>query len=102
MIITTTVILLFLSLDANTEPDARITSSSETVERGEPILFDGRNSSDPDGDEITFLWTINGTMFHMEPVFFYSFPTPGNFSVVLRVEDEAGLSDVETVIIDVR
>lgn len=101
-VIATTALLLFLSVDPNTQPIARIKSSSEVVKVGQPIQFDGRNSTDPDGDELSYHWTINETMYNMEPFFHYSFPTPGNFTVVLKVEDGSGLSDIETIIIDVR
>jgi len=102
MIITTVSILLVLSIDTNRGPNARIKTSSEIVQTGEPILLDGRSSSDPDGDELSFHWTINETITNEEPVFFFSFPLKGNFTVVLKVEDNAGLSDVDTVIIEVR
>lgn len=101
-VITTSAILLFISLDTNSHPRAHIKSSSDIVEIGEPIFFDGRGSTDPEGSELTYLWTINDTMFNNQPFFHYSFPTPGNFTVVLEVEDSSGKTDTETVIIDVR
>jgi hypothetical protein len=102
IIITTVAILLVLSIDTNRNPRARIKPSSYIVQAGEPVLLDGSSSSDPDGDDLTYHWTIDETITNEESVFFFSFPLKGNFTVVLKVEDQAGLSDVDTVIIDVR
>jgi hypothetical protein len=102
LVMATTAILLFLSVNDNEAPHAVIDSSAEIVDVGEPILFDGRESHDPDGDDITYHWTINQTMFNMEPFFYYSFPAPGNFTVELMVEDTDGSTDTETLVIDVR
>ena len=101
-VITTSAILLFLSMDTNDNPHAHIAMSSEIVDVGESVLFDGRGSTDPEGDELSYHWTINDTMFNDESFFHYSFPSPGNFTVVLEVEDSSGKTDTETVIIDVR
>ena len=102
MIIATTSMLLFLSMEENGPPEAHITGSSEITEVGAPVFFDGRNSTDPDGDEIEYHWTINETVHVFRPFFHYSFPGPGNFTVVLLVTDPSGRSDTATVIIDVR
>jgi hypothetical protein len=101
IVITTSAVLLLLSLDTNDPPHAHISSSSEMVEVGEPVFFDGRGSTDPEGDDLSYKWTINETMFNEQSCFYYSFPTPGNFTVVLKVEDSSGNIDTETVIIDV-
>ena len=102
LVISTTAVLLFLSMDTNDHPIAHISSTSEEVEVGEPIFFDGSGSRDPEGDDLAFTWVINDTMYNHMPSFFYSFPSPGNFTVVLEVQDGMGQTDTETVIIDVR
>jgi hypothetical protein len=102
MILGTTAVLLYLSVDYDEPPDAVISLSRSLVEVGEPIHFDGSNSSDPDGDELDYEWTVNGTVFIYEPEFNYAFPGPGNFTVVLKVMDPSGKFDTETVFIDVR
>jgi hypothetical protein len=102
LIIGTTAVLLVLSLEPEEEPDAHILHDEGIVEVGRSILFDGRNSTDPEGDGLDFHWTVNGTVHIYEPFFLYSFPTPGNFSVVLKVTDASGDFDTDTVIIDVR
>jgi hypothetical protein len=101
LLIITTVLLLYLSMDDNHHPIARIDTSSNSVEVGQPVLLDGTDSMDPDGDDLSFLWTINDTMFNREPVFLYSFPESGTFTVVLMVEDSSGSTDTETLFIEV-
>ncbi|MGA1873814.1 MAG: PKD domain-containing protein [Thermoplasmatota archaeon] len=101
IVIGTTAALLFLSLDTDDPPHARIIHTSDVVGVGHPITFDGTNSSDPEGRELKYSWTINESMFTEEPVFLYSFPAPGNFTVVLKVTDTGGHFDTETVIIEV-
>ncbi len=102
MILGTTAVLLFLSVEVDQPPEAVISLSSSLVEAGEPIHFDGSSSRDPDGDELEFEWKVNGTVFIYQPEFNYAFPGPGNFTVVLKVTDTSGKFDTETVFIDVR
>ena len=101
-IITTTAVLLFLSVDNNEAPDAMIESSSLDVEVGETVFLDGRASTDPDGDDITYHWTINETVFNEQPHFHYAFTAPGTFKVTLEVEDSSGNTDTEMIEIVVR
>jgi len=102
IVIATTALLLFLSMDTDDQPHARIYSSSDIVSVGEPVIFDATNSTDPEGRTLDYMWTINETVFTYQPSFVYSFPSPGNFTVVLKVTDTGGHSDIETMIIDVR
>ncbi|MGA1820258.1 MAG: PKD domain-containing protein [Thermoplasmatota archaeon] len=102
IIIATTAVLLFLSIDTDEHPHARIYSSTEIVSVGEPVFFSGTNSTDPEGRDLDYMWTINETIFTYQPSFFYSFPSPGNFTVVLKVTDTGENFDTETVIIEVR
>ena len=101
LFITVTATLLFLSMDTDSPPHANIYCSSNAVEVGGPLFFDGRNSTDPEGRSRSYHWTINDTIYTELPAFHYSFPQPGNFTVILKVTDTKGNSDTETVIIDV-
>lgn len=66
--------------------------------KGGAVKLNGRGSSDPDRQTITFSWSAPGVTFD-DP----SSPTPtglfpvGNTNVVLTVTDEAGVSDHDTV-----
>jgi hypothetical protein len=56
------------------------------------VVFDGRGSSDPDGDPITFYWQFGdgGTSAEAQPSYTYS--AAGTYSVSLTVTDDRGLS----------
>ena len=101
VIVGTTAILLFLSMDGNEPPDAVIIIENDTVNAGVPMFFDGRNSTDPDGDDLEFHWTVNGTVHVYRSSFEYSFPSPGTYTVLLEVVDGSGDSDTATVLIGV-
>ncbi|MGA1792562.1 MAG: PKD domain-containing protein [Thermoplasmatota archaeon] len=102
IIIATTAVLLYLSMDPDHHPHARIYSSSEIISVGEPVFFDASNSTDPEGRDLDYMWTINEDFFTYQPSFLFSFPSPGNYTVVLKVTDTGENSDTETVIIEVR
>jgi chitinase len=68
---------------------------------GETVLFDASNSSDPDGDELEYLWMIQGGILCSSPIFEFIFPNPGNYTVTLEVTDPGGLTDKETYLVDV-
>ncbi|MGA1866635.1 MAG: PKD domain-containing protein [Thermoplasmatota archaeon] len=102
LFIIVTATLLFLSMDKDSPPHANLYCSSNAVDVGDPLFFDGRNSTDPEGRSLSYHWTINDTIYTELPAFHYSFPHPGNFTVILKVTDTKGNSDTETMIIDVR
>ena len=64
------------------------------------MQFDGRTSSDPDGDALTYAWDLDGDGAYDDstsatPSFTYS--TAGTYTVRLRVTDAGGLSATDTV-----
>jgi len=73
----------------NQPPTAAI-SAPEEGEIDETIFFDGSDSTDPDGDVLTFLWnfgdgaTTNGASAN------HAFSAAGKFKVVLTVKDISG------------
>ncbi|MCD8483743.1 MAG: PKD domain-containing protein [Verrucomicrobia bacterium] len=56
------------------------------------VAFSGDGSSDPDGDDITFLWNFGDghTSTEANPV--HTFTTPGDYTVTLTVTDALGAS----------
>jgi hypothetical protein len=59
--------------------------------------FSGTQSTDPDGDKLTYSWSVNGTVVSTAPEFLHTFPKgAGTYSVVLTVKDPAGLSSMDT------
>ena len=101
ILITMTAILLFVSFDDNDAPEASLKTSSDKVIVGEIVILDGLGSSDPDGDDLEFLWTIDGTWTASESNITFSFTESGTHTVILKVTDPSGDYDVDTVLIDV-
>ena len=79
-------------MSKNKAPSARISADRTTVEINEPITFDGDDSSDPDGNELTYSWDFDesdgiGEDASGQTVTF-SYHTPGQYSVTLTVSDD--------------
>jgi glucose/arabinose dehydrogenase/PKD repeat protein len=77
---------------ANRPPTAVITLSKTVFSVNETITLSGANSSDPNGDALTYLWNFGGglTSTLMNPV--VSFPQMGTISITLTVRDGGGLT----------
>lgn len=73
-------------------PQAVIDGPS-TIATGEPIGFDGGGSSDPDGDQLSYAWSIDGMPLDVEHDWLaVSFAHPGEHVVALSVTDPTGAS----------
>lgn len=68
----------------------------EKAAPGDIIQLDGSASSDPNGDLLTYSWLVNGTEVATTPIATYTFTQPGDFSVVLKVTDQKGVSNSTT------
>ena len=69
-----------------------------------PVILDGRGSSDPDNDSLTFQWTLLGTVLGTGPVLPVSLPLGTNV-VTLTVTDPCGASaqaNVTVVVADTK
>lgn len=67
----------------------------------EPIVIDASDTTDPDGDPLTFAWQLNGTPVAAKEVMEYRFAIPGIYTVSLSVDDGQGAvlgQDVRIVI----
>jgi PKD repeat protein/methionine-rich copper-binding protein CopC len=64
---------------------------------GLPIAFSAAQSSDPDGDQLTYAWSFGdgGSRTGAQPQ--YTFSTPGTFTVALTVADGNGGTHTATV-----
>jgi len=47
------------NMQQNQAPTANVSVPSSTVDVGTQVTLDGSGSSDPDGDDLTFSWTLN-------------------------------------------
>ncbi len=93
---------------ANNAPTASISASPTDVPRGDNnstvVTLDGSASSDPDGDQLSFAWTVpsgtfvNGTT-ASDPVIQVTFPGAAPYTVTLVVDDGRGGTDSAQVTI---
>lgn len=64
-----------------------------TAETGDPVPFDGDRTTDPDGQSMTYAWSIDGQALDVEnPWLSVSFAHPGTHVVTLTATDATGAS----------
>jgi len=87
----------------NDSPVASFELEDEEFKVGQVIVFDASDSSDPDNDELEFIWDFgNGEQAESEKVE-YIYKKEGTYSVTLLVKDEKGgedESEAEVIISD--
>ena len=85
----------------NQPPTASITASPTALPEGDDnstiVTLDGSASSDPDGDQLSFAWTVpNGTFVNgttaSDPVIQVTFPGTAPSTVTLEVDDGRGVT----------
>ena len=86
---------------SGTPPIARITPSNPKIQINETISFSGTDSTDSDGDDLSFMWSFEGDSKNYEgPNIDRNYPDKGEFLVKLIVTDSTGLSDeIETTVL---
>ncbi|MBN1538544.1 MAG: hypothetical protein JW939_00230, partial [Candidatus Thermoplasmatota archaeon] len=91
-------------LDDNRPPtaDIKIIGGSFARSVGEDIKFDATGSRDPDGDPLTYFWTMpDGSTFRGSTVTWRAEKAGEDLVILLTVKDSNGLSDTGSVSIDV-
>lgn len=64
-----------------------------TAVTGQPVSFDGEGTTDPDGDPMTYSWSIDGQQLDVESSWLsVSFAHPGTHVVTLTATDPGGTS----------
>ena len=88
----------------NQAPIARFSISPTDPQVGQPVTFDGRNSSDPDGQIASYAWDFDGDgrIDASDPVVQRSFNQAASFTVTLTVTDDRGRQDSLSQTINVR
>lgn len=84
----------------NEPPIAQITTNDTKGTIPLQIVFNGINSSDPEGKDLKFKWTIDGINVSTESSFSYVFKSPQIYSVALLVIDNKGLKSSNSTIIE--
>lgn len=78
---------------ANQPPTARFTANPTNGLSPLNVAFDGRASSDPDGDPLTYAWDLDGDGAFDDATgatTSWTYTTPGSYAVRLRVSDPSG------------
>ena len=86
-------------------PPAAVISSpaqGQTFRVDEPILFDGRGSTDQDGDIVNYTWSLGDGNQSYDPSFSFSYDLAGDYNISLTVRDDKGLEARAFVEITVR
>jgi glucose/arabinose dehydrogenase len=89
---------------ANQSPIAAITASPTTGPAPLFVSFDGTASSDPEGHALSYAWDLNGDGTFGDATgstASYTYSIAGTYSAGLRVTDDQGASDTESVTITV-
>jgi hypothetical protein len=103
VVIATVTSLIIISQDRNDDPEAVIIIQPQVVHANTPVVLDGRNSTDSNGDlgGLTFEWKIMDRFESGHSWLEFSFPRQGNFTVTLKVIEGSGRSDTETIFVEV-
>ena len=82
-------------------PIARITPSNPKIQAEETISFSASDSTDADGDELSFVWSFEGDNKQYEGANIErNYTDKGEYLVTLTVTDSTGLSDeIETTVL---
>ncbi|MCW4466160.1 PKD domain-containing protein [Glutamicibacter sp. MNS18] len=59
-------------------------------------IFDGTDSSDPEGSLLEYAWSVNGTDMAVGEIFSHGFTEAGTYEVTLTVTDPEGASDSQS------
>jgi len=86
---------------ANTAPTAAARASIPWTIAGFPVTFDALNSSDPDGDLLTYTWNFDDGADGAGDTVAHSFAREGTYTVTLTAWDDKGGTATDTIDITV-
>ncbi len=78
-----------LIVTVNDHPVAKIASDREVVAIEEMIRFDGRKSTDSDGEIIDYSWNFGDEVSAKGPIVSHAYKSPGRYTVSLTVTDNS-------------
>ncbi|MCA0445458.1 MAG: PKD domain-containing protein [Bacteroidetes bacterium] len=76
-------------INVNASPVAQLSAPSKRIGTGEVLLLSAGQSTDPDGDPLTFQWLVNGATAGSGTPFPFSSTFPGTYTVKLIVTDQS-------------
>ncbi|MBU0596803.1 lamin tail domain-containing protein [Patescibacteria group bacterium] len=82
-------------------PIINIDAQTEVI-KDEPIIFDASDTTDPDGEEMTFVWDFDDTNSGEGSLIEHTFTSEGVYTVKLFVTDTSGNESKKSVIITVK
>ena len=85
----------------NRSPTAIIIASTTDAAIGMEINFDGTSSSDPDNDELFFIWDFGDGSIATDGITTHSYDAAGSYIVSLTVVDAQGFESEDVISIDV-
>ena len=83
---------------ANAGPDQTVQVNKRTGQAS--FTLDGSGSSDPDGTIASYAWTVGSTSVGSGPTLRLQRPA-GVYTFTLKVTDNGGLTDTDTVVVTV-
>ncbi len=92
---------VFVTPSFDKPPVANFTFTPATPTVGQTVLFDGSGSFDPDGSVVDWSWNFGDGFISFGTFTSHVYASPGNFTVTLKVTDNAGLSAGKSVVVPV-
>jgi DNA/RNA endonuclease G (NUC1) len=84
----------------NCTPTATIAGPTGGNE-GQTLTFNGSTSSDPDGGQLSYQWSVNGTVAGIQPTLSFTFTQNGEYDVQLIVADLQGAASTKDVTVSI-
>lgn len=89
-------------LTQNDIPPVANAGPDQTALAGQPIMFNGGESSDPDGSIVSFAWDFGDGSSASGTTVTHTYTAAAQYTVLLSVTDNAGLTGSDTAVITVR
>ena len=90
------------TLTQNDLPPVANAGPDQTALAGEPVTFNGGRSSDPDGSIVSFAWDFGDGSSASGTTVTHAYAAAAQYTVLLTVTDNAGLTGSDTAVITVR
>ncbi|MEM3342244.1 MAG: PKD domain-containing protein, partial [Thermoplasmata archaeon] len=88
-------------LQSQNNPPIAMAGPDKSGAVNELIEFDGSKSSDPDGDELTFLWDFGDGNFSSMDKTVHNYSAPGTYIATLKIWDKYGASSSAWVVVTI-